>query len=101
VRPALVVIVLLVMLSVAPGLLLLVAHERREAMIRSSGELKLAVRLLGITDLALSTEARYTRHPAVTDPLAPFMDHPAGLEHFPSGSFFAPPSSASARNMVR
>ena len=46
---------------------------------------------LGLTDLCLTTEARYTRHPAVSDPIAPFMDHPGALEHFPSGSFWAAP----------
>lgn len=45
---------------------------------------------LGASDLSLSTEARYTRHPSASDPLAPFMDHPGSLEHFPSGGFFAP-----------
>jgi hypothetical protein len=48
------------------------------------------VATLGLTDLALSTEARYTRHPAVTDSFAPFMDHPGSIEHFPSGSFILP-----------
>ena len=46
---------------------------------------------LGLTDLCLATEARYTRHPAVSDPLAPFMDHPGAMEHFPTGSFWAAP----------
>ena len=49
-----------------------------------------AVVLLGLSDMALVTEARYTRHPAVSDRVAPFMDHPGDIEHFPSGSFFAP-----------
>ncbi len=48
------------------------------------------VATLGLSDLAVTTEARYTRHPAVSDDLVPFMDHPGALEHFPSGSFFAP-----------
>jgi hypothetical protein len=47
---------------------------------------------LGLTDLCLATEARYTRNPAVSDPLAPFMDHPGSLEHFPTGSFWAYPA---------
>jgi hypothetical protein len=47
----------------------------------------------GLTDLALSTEARYTRHPSLTDPMAPFMDHPGSMEHFPSGSFVLPPAN--------
>ncbi len=46
---------------------------------------------LGLTDICVTTEARYTRHPAVSDILVPFMDHPGGMEHFPSGSFFSPP----------
>lgn len=46
---------------------------------------------LGLTDLCVATEARYTRHPAVSDPIAPFMDHPGAIEHFPTGSFWAWP----------
>lgn len=46
---------------------------------------------LGLTDLALFTEARYTRHPSQADFHTPFQDHPAALEHFPSGSFVPPP----------
>ena len=45
---------------------------------------------LGLSDLALSTEARYTRHPAVSDRVVIGMDHPGSLDHFPSGSFFNP-----------
>ena len=45
---------------------------------------------LGLTDLCLATEARYTRHPALSDELAPFMYYPAALEYFPSGLFWAP-----------
>lgn len=48
------------------------------------------VRDLGLTDLALVTEARYTRHPSLADRHAPFQDHPMALEHFPSGAVFAP-----------
>lgn len=49
------------------------------------------VRRLGLTDLALFTEARYTRHPSQADRFTPFQEHPASLEHFPSGSIAAPP----------
>ncbi len=44
----------------------------------------------GLSDLAVTTEARYTRHPAVSDHVVPFMDHPGNIEHFPSGSFYRP-----------
>lgn len=49
------------------------------------------VRRLGLTDLCLFTEARYTRHPAMADRHAAFQDHPMGLDHFPSGSLVTPP----------
>ncbi len=51
------------------------------------------VRNLELTDLALFTEARYTRHPSQADLHSAFQDHPMALEHFPSGSLMAPPSS--------
>jgi hypothetical protein len=43
-----------------------------------------------LTDLCLCTEARYTRHPSQADRHTPFQDHPAALEHFPSGSVIGP-----------
>jgi hypothetical protein len=49
------------------------------------------VRDLGLTDLALFTEARYTRHLTQADLHTPFQDHPLAFEHFPSGSLHAPP----------
>ena len=63
------------------------AHERAEA----DALRRVAVAALGLTDLCVATEARYTRHPAVTDSVVPFMDHPGAIEHFPTGSFWAPP----------
>lgn len=48
------------------------------------------VKHLALTDLALWTEARYTRHPALADYFAPFQDSPAAFEHFPAGSIIAP-----------
>ncbi len=47
---------------------------------------------LGLTDLCLFTEARYTRHPSQADLFSPFQDHPGALEHFPSGSLVPPPA---------
>ena len=46
---------------------------------------------LGLTDLCLFTEARYTRHPAMADMNTAFQDHPVALEHFPSGAILQPP----------
>ena len=49
------------------------------------------VKNLGLTDLCLSTEARYTRHLSQSDWHAAFQSHPLALDHFPSGSVLAPP----------
>jgi len=45
---------------------------------------------LGLTDFAIWTEARYTRHPSQADFFSPFQDFPSSLEHFPAGSIIAP-----------
>ena len=59
------------------------------------------VRVLGLTDLSLSSEARYTRHPTQADLFSAFQDFPAALEHFPSGSVVLPnPSGFSSRVLV-
>lgn len=55
------------------------------------------VRELHLTDLCLFTEARYTRHLSQADRQTPFQDHPAALEHFPSGSLVSPPYENLAR----
>jgi hypothetical protein len=46
---------------------------------------------LGLTDLCLFTEARYTRHLSQADYHSAFQDHPLAFEHFPSGALVAPP----------
>jgi hypothetical protein len=47
---------------------------------------------LELTDLALFTEARYTRHLSQADLNTPFQDYPMSFEHFPSGSVVRPPA---------
>jgi len=49
------------------------------------------VKELGLTDLALFTEARYTRHLTQADLHTAFQDHPMSMEHFPTGSLHMPP----------
>ena len=51
------------------------------------------VEKLGLTDLALFSEARYTRHPTQADLHSALQDHPGGFDHFPSGSLLPPPAS--------
>jgi hypothetical protein len=53
------------------------------------------VRRLELTDLAIWTEARYSRHPSQADFFAPFQDGPSSLDHFPAGSVVAAPDRGS------
>ncbi|MEW6667652.1 MAG: hypothetical protein AB1512_20785 [Thermodesulfobacteriota bacterium] len=78
--------------------LLLVVHPllQGEHRHRIEAERKL-VATLGLTDLSLFTEARYTRHISQADSHAAFQDHPRAIEHFPSGSIVAPPLHLWAR----
>jgi len=72
--------------------LLLPLHARHRQL-GSAGEVKLQggqLQNMHVTDLCLTTEARYTRHPAMADRHAPFQEHPLSLEHFPSGSLILP-----------
>lgn len=67
------------------------AAHRRRAMRADLAQQAALVRRLGLTDLCLTTEARYTRHPTQADRFSAFQDHPRALEHFPSGSLIRPP----------
>jgi hypothetical protein len=86
--------VLLIALGSGVGLLLLsfadAARQNREAQ-AALAKRRALVTALELTDLSLFTEARYTRHLTQADWSGAFQDHPAGLEHFPSGSLYAPP----------
>lgn len=66
------------------------ARLGRAGAARTAGS-QLLVQRLGLTDIALFTEARYTRHLSQADLHSAFQDHPLALEHFPSGSLVPPP----------
>ena len=46
---------------------------------------------LALSDVALFTEARYTRNPSLADLHTAFQDGPASLEHFPTASLIVAP----------
>jgi CHASE1-domain containing sensor protein len=48
------------------------------------------VETLMLTDLALWTEARYTRHPSQADGFTAFQNGPAALDHLPAGTWVPP-----------
>ena len=89
-RPSSLALLLLAVL--AAGVVLILTFFSRstvenEAKRQANREL---VSQYGLTDLALFTEARYTRHPSQADLHAAFQDHPGALEHFPTGSLRTP-----------
>lgn len=86
----------LLLLGLLTGLFLLTLldaagpHSGAEARRQANRQL---VARFQLTDPALFTEARYTRHLSQADRHAPFQDHPLAIEHFPSGSLLPPPQS--------
>jgi hypothetical protein len=90
-RPSKILALILVGMAVTDLGLLLHAGRLRAQFRNSQPMIDIAVSGLGLTDLCVATEARYTRHPAASDSIAPFMDHPGAIEHFPTGSFWAAP----------
>ncbi len=72
-------------------LVLLDASRLAEARERDRAQGRALVARVGLTDLALFNEARYTRHLSQADRHAAFQDHPGALEHFPAGSLAGPP----------
>ena len=90
-RPCKILFAILLLLLSIDTVLYLHAGIAATASKNASDVQAVAVAALGLADLAVATEARYTRHPAVSDPMAPFMDHPGALEHFPTGSFWSAP----------
>ena len=74
------------------GLMFTHAWLQRRADLPSIEAVAGVVANLELTDLALFTEARYTRHPSQADRHSAFQDHPVALEHFPTGSIAGPPA---------
>ncbi len=48
-------------------------------------------RSLGFADLALSSSARWIRHPSQVEPMAPMSDLPASFDTDPAGAWLGPP----------
>ena len=92
-RPCAVFLALLGALAMLDGGLYLHHRLQVKRFGAEAGLRRIAVAGLGLSDLSLATEARYTRHPAISDAMVPVMDHPGAIEHFPSGSFWAGPAT--------
>jgi hypothetical protein len=92
-RPSHILFIFLLLLITIDGMLFYHSRKMGKEMHDEQAVQAVAVAGLGLTDLCVATEARYTRHPAVSDPVAPFMDHPGAIEHFPTGSVWSPPTN--------
>lgn len=68
------------------------AHRAVEAAGPALAGKQVIVERMGLSDLCLFTDARYTRNPALADRNSAFQDSPLAMEHFPSGSLILPPA---------
>lgn len=73
------------------GLMFTHAYLQRQADDPVLDRSAMVVKNLELTDLSLFTEASYIRHLSQTDLHSAFQDHPAALEHFPTGAIAGPP----------
>lgn len=81
--------------SLALGLLLAgvawdAARRREHEETARALRIELA-RTLGLPDLALSSNARWLRHPSQAEPGAALADAPGALDADPAGAWIAPP----------
>ena len=83
--------VTIIQVIVLAGLMMWSASVARTRAVKEIPRKQELVQRLELTDLAIWTEARYTRHPSQADFFAPFQDGPSSLEHFPAGSVVAAP----------
>ncbi|MEJ2031580.1 MAG: hypothetical protein P8Y63_00735 [Deltaproteobacteria bacterium] len=90
-RPSVILLIVVVILTLTDIGLALNGRRHRVEQHARQPMLNIVTAGLGLSDLCIATEARYTRHPAASDRVVPFMDYPGAVEHFPSGSFWAPP----------
>jgi hypothetical protein len=67
------------------------AGVRRQREIARRDQVRAVVGLLGFGDLALSSGARWLRHPSQTEAGAAFADLPGALDIDPAGAAIGPP----------
>jgi len=67
------------------------ARARRAREAQRASQTRAVVALLGFADLALSSDARWLRHPSQTEAGAAFADLPGAVDIDPAGSALGPP----------
>jgi hypothetical protein len=91
IRPAAVICCAFCVLLLSAAVLVGRVSDLRVTQSARWQRLRSLVKVLGTSDLALTTEARYTRHPLASDRVAVGMEQPGAVDHFPSTFFFQPP----------
>lgn len=89
-KRSLICLALLALGTVLLVALLLPAHHGGQHHLNRWRQQRDLVAVLGLSDLSLSSEARYTRHVSQADLFSAFQDFPAAFEHFPTGSMIPP-----------
>jgi len=91
-RPSTLAFMMLALLGVL--VVLIFAHSWQLTVTDQSRLLanRALVTQLGLTDLSLFSESRYTRHPSQADLHSALQDHPGAFDHFPTGSLISPPA---------
>jgi len=69
----------------------LVDAARRRAQRAAEPSHRAVVDVVGVADLALSSSARWLRHPSQTEPGAATADLPSSLDVDPAGALIGPP----------
>jgi len=82
------------------GILTLTALLMTGQQPNDSADKQQLVAAFGLTDLALFSEARYTRHPSQADLFTAFQDSPGAIDHFPSGSLVVPIPGSRTRSIT-
>jgi len=89
-RPAVQFLMFMLVIAAAQVSVIGLAQHQRVSSAGIEEQMQAAVTTFGLSDLCIATDARYIRNPALSDQLAPYMDHPGNIEHFPTGSFWIP-----------
>ena len=74
----------LIALFIISSLLFIVLNDKKSLTTESLNKKELFVKIVGLPDLAISTEVNYIRHRSLTDINSIFKDGPEHIEYAPS-----------------
>ena len=89
-RPSTLLVILICFIITIQLVMFNLQNRRYTEQARDNQVMQGVIKGLGLTDLCIATDARYIRHVSISDPVAPFMDHPFAIEHFPSSAVVVP-----------